>query len=54
MRISSADGKAWIDVARNEEDDFPSFTFGCAVDIGHGVFKANNSSLSFLNMEEFA
>ncbi|MFN7141149.1 MAG: hypothetical protein ACK4UN_17610 [Limisphaerales bacterium] len=54
MRISSSDGKAWIEISRNDENDFPSFAFACAINIGHGNFAASNSSLTFLNLAEFA
>jgi len=54
MHISSSDGKAWIEVRRNEEDNFPSFAFSGAVNIGHGSFAASNSSLAFLNLGDFA
>jgi hypothetical protein len=54
MRISSSDGKAWIEIRRNEDDDLPSFSFCGAVNIGYGSFTASNISLTFLNLSEFA
>ena len=55
MRISSADSKnSWIEIQRNEDDDFSSFLFRVAIDIGHGNFSACNNSLNFLNLRGFA
>ncbi|WP_026609732.1 hypothetical protein [Methylocaldum szegediense] len=54
MRISSSDGKTWIEIRRNEGDDFPSFAFSGAVNIGHGRFTGRSTSLTFLNLSEFA
>ena len=54
IRIKSLDNTAWLAIFRNQDEPHASFSIECSVDIGHGVFDAENSDVHFLNQKEFA
>ncbi len=54
MRLIDTLGKCSIEIERRPGDGaHDPFTLNASVDIGHGVFKAANADVHFLNLEAF-
>ena len=54
MRITSDDGKSWLEIELEDDDDYPPFTLRTVVELWHGRFSGENSDIRFLNMSEFS
>jgi hypothetical protein len=53
MHIMSSDRKSWIEVLREGDQDYSSFSISCSVEIGSGRFSGTNVDVHFFNLPEF-
>ena len=54
MKIDSLDRKSWIEIESSKDGfNHKNLTIETSVDICHGVFRAKNLDINFLNIKEF-
>src|SRR5262245_45372345 len=53
MRITSVEGRAWLELRRNGEEAHSPFSVECCADLQYGRFSAGNTDVQFLNAPEF-